>query len=260
MKKILTGFGITLLILGMLVTKSFGQGVMQFNEDVHTFDAIIEGEQATHEFRFTNTGDKPIVISHVQPACGCTTPSWTKDPVLPGKQGVITATYNSTGRPGPFNKTISVTSNAKISSLMLAFRGVVLPKPKGDFKPEELASSPKIVLDKQQVTLGKVQAESKALAKFKVTNQGKAALNITEVQSSCICTSFKMSKPTIAPGETADLEITFTGKNLGSVDEKVYIMSNDLANPYTKVFLKVDVVKELVKQSIMKEGGSGFKF
>lgn len=254
------GLRIALFIMVLLAGHSFAQGVMQFQEDVFTFDAIIEGEQATHEFKFTNVGDKPIVISHVQPACGCTTPSWTKDPVLPGKQGVITATYNSAGRPGPFNKTISVTSNAKISSLVLAFRGVVLPKPKGDFKPEELASSPKISFDKQQVVLGKVQAESKALAKFKVTNQGKAALNITDVQSSCICTSFKVSKSSIAPGETADLEITFTGKNLGSVDEKVYVMSNDLATPYAKVILKVDVVKELVKQTIMKEGGSGFKF
>src|SRR5580698_10167170 len=60
--------------------------VMIFPEESFTFGEVPEGPQVTHEFKFTNTGKEPLVLSNVKASCGCTTPSWPKEPILPGKE------------------------------------------------------------------------------------------------------------------------------------------------------------------------------
>jgi hypothetical protein len=135
----------------------------------------------------------------------------------------------------------------------LSFRGVVLKK--ADLA-QATETSPKLVLDRSEVSIGKIEYQQKVTSKFLVTNKGKGPLKINEVQSSCICTNYSISKPEIPAGETATLEITFTGMNKGEVDEKVYIASNDAQNPYSKVILKVNVVDELHPKSIIKESAT----
>ncbi len=97
----------------------------KFEKEVHDFGAIKEGVQAEYTFKFTNTGKEPLVISNVQASCGCTTPKWTKEPVKPGESGTVTAIYNSKGRPGTFNKAITITSNAKTPQKVLFIKGNV---------------------------------------------------------------------------------------------------------------------------------------
>ncbi|MES2795210.1 MAG: DUF1573 domain-containing protein [Bacteroidota bacterium] len=104
------------------------QGVITFKKVTHDFGKVKEGEKAVYTYEFTNTGDAPIVISNAQPSCGCTTPSWTKTAVLPGKTGSVTASFDSSGKPGAFNKNVTVTSNATVGSISLSFKGEVLPK------------------------------------------------------------------------------------------------------------------------------------
>ncbi len=105
------------------------QGVITFKTVNHDFGKVKEGEKAVYTYEFTNTGDAPIVISNAQPSCGCTTPSWTKTPVLPGKTGSVSASFDSAGKPGAFNKNVTVTSNATVGSISLSFKGEVIPKP-----------------------------------------------------------------------------------------------------------------------------------
>jgi hypothetical protein len=102
---------------------------MYFKESLHDFGTIQEGPTAEHEFEFVNTGKEPIVISNVSASCGCTTPSYSKDPVLPGKKGTVKAIYNTQGRVAPFTKTISITSNAGLK--VLTIRGEVEKAPSG---------------------------------------------------------------------------------------------------------------------------------
>jgi len=104
---------------------SLAQGVMKFKEETHNFGKIPQGTPVSTEFVFTNTGNAPIVLSEVKASCGCTTPEWTKTPVLPGKTGVIKATYNAAA-PGSFNKSITVTSNAESPSITLFLKGEVV--------------------------------------------------------------------------------------------------------------------------------------
>src|SRR6478735_5633771 len=89
-----------------------GKADIKFEETIHDFGSFKEGTLATHEFIFINTGTVPLVLTHVQPSCGCTSPEWSKEPIPPGGKGKIKAVYNSYGRPGNFQKYITVKSNA----------------------------------------------------------------------------------------------------------------------------------------------------
>lgn len=107
----------------------------KFEEESFDFGTIKEGAQATHEFKFKNTGKEPLLVTNVQPSCGCTTPKWTKEPIKPGEEGSITAVYNSNGRPGAFNKQLTITSNTKTPTKLIYIKGTVEPKPKEDLTP-----------------------------------------------------------------------------------------------------------------------------
>ncbi len=77
------------------------------------FGKIEEGQKLEVSFRFRNTGDKPLIVDHVQPSCGCTVADQSKEPVAPGAEGLVKATFNSEGHMGINHKTLFVYSNAK---------------------------------------------------------------------------------------------------------------------------------------------------
>jgi hypothetical protein len=115
-----------LVVMVAATTASFAQkGVMKFKEETHNFGKIAQNKPVTVDFVFTNTGKEPIVISNVSASCGCTTPSYTKEPVLPGKTGSIKATYNAAAM-GPFNKSITIFSNSESPTLTLFLKGEVI--------------------------------------------------------------------------------------------------------------------------------------
>ena len=121
-------FFAVLVVMLTVTSMSFAQkGVMKFKEETHNFGKIEQGKPVTQEFVFTNNGTDPIVITNVSASCGCTTPSYTKDPVLPKKTGTIKATYNAAAMC-TFNKSITVFSNAESPSLTLFLKGEVVDK------------------------------------------------------------------------------------------------------------------------------------
>jgi hypothetical protein len=117
-----------LVLLVGLTTVSFAQkGVLKFKEETHKFGKVPQGTPVTNEFVFTNTGTDPVVISNVTVSCGCTTPEWSKAPVLPGKTGTVKATFNAAAA-GAFNKPVTVFSNTEGGSITLYLNGEVVPK------------------------------------------------------------------------------------------------------------------------------------
>lgn len=92
---------------------------MKFESETHDFGTIPEGPNADYEFVFKNVGKEPIVLQQVHASCGCTTPSYSKEPVLPGKTGTVKASYSTQGRPNQFTKTITVMSNAGVKTLTI---------------------------------------------------------------------------------------------------------------------------------------------
>ncbi len=102
---------------------------ISFETTLHDYGDIELNSDGSFEFIFTNTGNEPLILSKPRSSCGCTIPSWPKEPILPGESNVIKVTYN-TKKAGPFNKTVTVYSNAKgNSSVVLRIKGKVLSKP-----------------------------------------------------------------------------------------------------------------------------------
>ena len=96
-----------------------------FEEVKYDFGSVAQGGIVDHTFKFKNTGNAPLVISNIGVSCGCTTPEWTKAPVMPGKTGSITAHFNSTGKIGMQNKVLTIESNAAAGSSTVALVGEV---------------------------------------------------------------------------------------------------------------------------------------
>lgn len=104
--------------------------VIKFPTTSHDFGTVDEGVRATFEFEFTNIGDSDLILTNVQASCGCTVPTWPRQPIKPGQKDKITVVYNSSGRPGDFHKSITVTSNMKLDGVKTLFiQGKVNPKP-----------------------------------------------------------------------------------------------------------------------------------
>lgn len=125
-----------LFLLSLIAVLTFGVAKAQeqqptngakitFNEMEHNYGTIQKGGDGSCVFEFTNTGNEPLILSNVKASCGCTVPTWPKEPVMPGKSNTIQVKYN-TNNVGGFNKTITVTSNAVDNPrLVLKIKGTV---------------------------------------------------------------------------------------------------------------------------------------
>ncbi len=98
------------------------------NGSTHDFGTIKESaEGADYIFEFTNTGKEPLIIHTATPSCSCTAPEFSKEPVLPGKKGIVKVHYTSQGHPGPFVKSIWLSSNVNNARYELIIKGTVTP-------------------------------------------------------------------------------------------------------------------------------------
>ena len=125
MKKIFSTLFMALTAVAMMAQ----QPVITFEKTEHDFGKINEADgRVSTVFEFKNEGMAPLILSNVRASCGCTTPTWTKEPIEPGKTGTITVTYNPNGRPGRFQKTVTITSNASEATKRVYIKGEVIPK------------------------------------------------------------------------------------------------------------------------------------
>jgi hypothetical protein len=104
---------------------------IEFNKSIHDFGYMdLNSGKHTYSFTFKNVSDKPVVIHTVISSCGCTTPQWTKSPVLPGESGKITVTFLNDQGPYPFDKTLTVYVTGSPKPIILRIKGIVTAKPK----------------------------------------------------------------------------------------------------------------------------------
>lgn len=101
---------------------------IKFENLVYDYGTIVQDANGDCEFKFTNTGKEPLILTSVTSSCGCTTPYWSKEPILPNKSDVIKVHY-ATNRIGVIAKQITVISNASNSTVTLNIKGNVLAKP-----------------------------------------------------------------------------------------------------------------------------------
>jgi len=358
MKQILRLF--TVIALVFAVNTVMGQSKIVFDEMVHDFGSFKEADGLqTTTFAFTNSGTEPLVLSNVRASCGCTTPKWTREPVAPGAKGSIEVTYNPKNRPGSFNKSITINSNADNPTVVLRITGQVEQREKtlaeeyprtigplraksnyisfakltmgqtdtkelelindtdkpvevgfrtvpshmtakiepstipahgkgnlivtyntkdadtygfashriylsidgsNDYKnsigvsatieedfssltPEQLANAPVASFEPTDFDFGDMKQGDKKSHTFMLTNNGKSDLIIRRVRSSCGCTAVAPSKSTIAPGETAPIEVTFDSRGKrGRQSKSITVITNDPKNSTATLRISSNVV------------------
>lgn len=128
MKKILTICLALIVGLGAASAKkksAEGTPAIQFEETVWDFGIIPNDRPASHIFEFTNEGTGNLVILDATAECGCTRPEIPEKPVAPGKKGKVKVSYNPIGRPGSFEKTVTVKTNGSPKKVRLKIRGTV---------------------------------------------------------------------------------------------------------------------------------------
>lgn len=116
--------------------ESAGGPVMEFETEVIDYGTILQNADGVRTFKFTNTGNQPLIISNAKGSCGCTVPTWPKQPINPGESGEIKVKY-ATNRLGPINKSVTVMSNATEAQKVLRIKGNVIEK---KTSPEKEAS------------------------------------------------------------------------------------------------------------------------
>ncbi len=260
LKKILFAAGISLYFS----VSTFAQAQFEFIEDKHDFGTIIEGVNATHEFKFKNIGKDTIKLqpTDVRASCGCTTPNWTKEPIAPGQMGLVSAQFGSAGRPGIFNKNVTVSYQGNVIK-MLAIKGVVIKPDTTKYSEVELKKSAKAVLEKNAYNFGKVERGQKVLTKINLKNTGKDSLEIISYQSACSCITPKLmmekkDKTTIEvknvpPGKSYFIEFVYFAAGDGLNSDIVTLTTNDKSNPRITVTLSAEVVNSLQEKSPLME-------
>lgn len=121
MKKLFLSLGI---LVGLCMQAS-AQAEIKFDKTLHDFGEFSEATPTqTCVFTYTNTGNEPLIINQAVASCGCTVPTYTKEPILPGMTGKIEVTYNGKGKfPGRFKKVITIRTNAKQELIRLFVAG-----------------------------------------------------------------------------------------------------------------------------------------
>ena len=118
------------------ITKQANGPSMEFELTTLDYGTIEKGSEPVRYFNFTNVGSEPLIIKNAKGSCGCTTPDWPKEPIMPGEKATITVKYD-TNRVGAFTKTVTLTTNEEVGTRVLTIKGTVQ-------KPEDEQSVPAV--------------------------------------------------------------------------------------------------------------------
>lgn len=165
-----------LLIVLMPVMIFAQKAKIEFESTSHNFGTISEqGGEAVHNFRFKNTGNVPLILTNVRAGCGCTTPTWDRQPVPPGGSGNIKVAFNPLHRPGSFVKSITVNSNSETPVVSLTVRGNVSRKPLQPYEEYKYTAGPlKIITN--NINLGSIKNTQRLEKSIEIVNPGKTTV------------------------------------------------------------------------------------
>ena len=130
MKKLIILCSVVFLFASVTAFKVEEKPEFKFEKETHDFGKIPQGKPVSVEFKFTNTGNEPLIITNIESVCGCTVPKYTNTPILKGQTGTITVTYNAAAL-APFSKGLTIRSNAKTPIKVIYIKGEVVASPAG---------------------------------------------------------------------------------------------------------------------------------
>lgn len=231
------------------------QAVLTVNKTTHDFGKINEADgRVTTVFEVKNEGMVPLILSNVRASCGCTTPKWTKEPIAPGQTGQITVTYNPNGRPGRFQKTVTITSNATEATTRLYIKGEVIPKPAKpvDKYPVKMGN---LSLQKKSVNMGSVTHSVPKTIEIEYANNTDAQVTVDLLYNTEeLHWVPNVTLRTVAPGQTGKIQITLQTQGTpiyGPIESTFYVMVDNkrMQNNEYAITIKADIKEDFSKMT-----------
>ncbi len=252
MKKIFTIL-VAIFITGTYTLLAQNSVGIDFEKTVHDFGRIKEeGGKVSYTFKFKNNGKKPIIIKDVQSTCGCTTPEWSKEPIVPGKEGYVSAEFDPHQRPGAFDKQVKVYNNLTTQPIVLEVKGDVIPK-----KQE--------VSDIYRHKVGDIRLKSRHVAFARLFNTETKTQSVEFINESDqpVTVSFdeKRVKPylkvvvepqTVGPKKTGIITITYDASKKDSWDysaDRIPLVLNGTPAPGYPLSVSATIVEDFSKLS-----------
>jgi len=219
---------------------------LAFDKVIHSFGEVKEdGGIKITEFKFKNTGGQPMVLHNVKASCGCATPEWTRNPIPPGGDGYVRVKFDPRNRPGNFNKTITVSSNAQNATVILRINGKVLPRAMTmeDIYPRNM---------------DKVRLETSHLAftSMSPTQVKEESIKIISVSDQALKLSFlnvpahikiKMVPEVLKPGQKGVITASYDAKvknDWGFVTDNIFIIFDDVRNYSNRLTVSASIKED----------------
>lgn len=208
----------------------------------YDFGEVPRGDHVKYDFVVSNVGGDLLKISDVTASCGCTAAKPQKDDLAPGESTNINVDFNSTGRSGRQTKYITVKTNDPDNpEIRFKLTGVVVDP--GSEKGN-LAQGPMMYFKDTQHDFGTVQEGDVLNYTFNFVNKGNSELKISDVKTSCGCTTALVSGELVEPGKEGTLKVTLDTKHrVGKMSRRITIYSNDITNPNMVLTIFADVQK-----------------
>ncbi|MEZ4825595.1 MAG: DUF1573 domain-containing protein [Bacteroidia bacterium] len=209
---------------------AFGQESekIKFQETTFDFGVIKKDDKAVHTFTFTNVSAEPVSLTRVKASCGCTTPSWTKEEVKPGKTGEINVEYN-TARVGPFTKTVTVNYDSLEKPVILYIKGEV-KQPEGEDFIAYAHNMGGLAFDKINHSIGTLNSDASRTIEIKAKNVSPQKITFTGRYDKEMMFDVEIDNKELIPGQRATIRITIAGDKFitpGTFSKQVVIYTDE---------------------------------
>ena len=199
------------------MTENSGSSLMSFLKSTHDFGDINEANgSVSYQFEFTNNGNSPLIVQDVKASCGCTTPEWTREPIKPGEKGTITAEYNPEKRPGAFNKSLTVITNANTQQVRLYIKGNVTPISRAA-KEEYPVAIGGMRVKYRTVSFETITKEKPMIQAFNVYNDTNGELAFSSQYKAPDHIKLKFSPQSLPPKTVGTVQVTYDPRHLKSL-------------------------------------------
>ena len=247
MKKMLLS---TVLTVSLLL--SFSQPKIQFDKTTHDFGNVPqEGGSVTGRFEFSNVGDSILTLTNVKASCGCTTPSYTKEPIPPGGRGFIDATYRPSGA-APFTKTITVTTNEPENNKTTLFiKGTVVARPPTVFEKAGYTEGEGMTRIKHEKVAMKMKNTEVHADTFLIKNfwDKNVQVKIIDIPKH-LKESYRSFGAELKANEEGVLVFLYDAAKrgtFGDVSDVITIQTNDSIQPVKSIFYDVNIQEDFSK-------------
>lgn len=199
-------------------------------------------------FSFVNKGATPLILNNVQASCGCTTPEWTKKPIAPGEKGFIKVSYNPANRPGPFNKTITVSTNGEVKTTILRIKGNVEQREKtvAEIYPREIGP---VRAKSNHIAFVKIRENEVLSDSLEIVNDSDKVVSL-DFKTPPDNLSVKVVPSTLKPKQKGLIIVTYDAskvKTYGFVMHRIYLNVDGQADYRNSIGVSATIEEDFSK-------------